>query len=78
MLSASVTEFDFRSHSSKQLARGFDVAYLRNVFENDRFFGEKSRSHGGQGGILGSADAYSSEQRIAAANYEFVHVVINP
>ena len=73
VLRAAVAEFDFRAHGGEQLARGFDVAHLRNVFQNDRLFGEQSRSHGGQRGILGAADANRAEQRIAAANYKFIH-----
>ena len=40
MMRASIAEFDFRAHGRQQLARGFDVAHLRNVFQHDRFIGE--------------------------------------
>ena len=73
MLRASVAEFDFGAHGGEQAARGFDVAHLGNVFENDRLFGEQGGGHGRQSGVLGAADANRAEQRIAAANYELVH-----
>src|SRR5450755_4070638 len=73
VLGASIAEFDFRSHGSKQVALGDDVTNLGNVFENDRFIGEQSGSHGGEGGILGATDPNRAHQRITAADYEFVH-----
>ncbi len=47
MLGAPVTEFDFSSHGREQLARGFDVADLGNIFQDHRFFGEESSGHRG-------------------------------
>ncbi len=73
MVSASVAEFDFGSHGGEQLARGFDVAHLRDVFEDDGFLGKQGRGHAGKGSVFRAADADRAEQRIAAANYEFVH-----
>ena len=73
MLGASVAQFDFRAHGGEQFARGLDVAHLRNVFEDDRLVGEQGGGHGRQRGVLGAADADGPQQRIAAANYEFVH-----
>ena len=73
MLGASVAEFDLGAHGGEQLARGFDVAHLRNVFEDDRFVGEQSGGHAGEGGVFCAADANRAEQRIAAADYEFIH-----
>ena len=32
VLSAPVAEFDLGAHRSEKIARGLDVAYLRNVF----------------------------------------------
>src|SRR5450755_969626 len=54
VLGASIAEFDFRAHGGKQVALGDDVADLGSIFENDRFIGEQSGSHGGEGGILGA------------------------
>jgi hypothetical protein len=73
MLGASETEFDFGTHRGQEFARGFYVAHLGDVFQDDWFFGEQSGGHGGQGGVLGAADAHCSQQRIAAADYEFIH-----
>ncbi len=73
MLGATVSQFDFCAHGGEQLARGFDVAHLRDVFEDDRLVGEERGGHARQGGVLGAADLNCSEQWIAAANYEFVH-----
>ena len=39
VLGASVAEFDFGAHGGEQVARGLDVAHLRNVFEDDRLVG---------------------------------------
>ena len=47
MVRASVAEFDFGSHGGEQVARGLDVAYLRNVFEDDRLIGEQGGGHAG-------------------------------
>src|SRR5713226_9477555 len=73
MLRPAVSQFDLGAHGRQQLACGFNVAYLRNVFQNDRFFREQGGGHGWQGGVLGSADPNCSQQRIAAADYKFVH-----
>ena len=73
MLRPSVPQFDLRPHRRQQLARGLDVAHLRNVFENDRLFREQRRGHRRQRGILGAADANRPQQRIPAANYKFIH-----
>ena len=74
MLRAAEAELDFRSHCSQQLAFGFDITHLRNVFQNHRLFSEQSRGHSRQRGVLGSADANCPQQRVAAANYEFIHM----
>jgi len=73
MLSAAVPEFDFSSHGGQELARGLDVAHLRNVFEDDRFVREQSGGHRRKGGVFGAADPNCPKQRIPAANYEFIH-----
>ena len=78
MLGASVAEFDFGAHGGQQVARGLDVAYLRNVFEDDRLIGEQGRGHAGQRGIFRAADAHRAEQRLAAADYKFVHCLYRP
>jgi len=46
---------------------------LRNVFENDGFVGEQGRGHAGERGVFRAADADGAEQRLAAADYEFIH-----
>ena len=73
MLRATVSQLDFRAHGGKKAARGFDVANLRDIFQNDRFIGEQGSGHGRQSCVLGAADADCSQQRIAAADYKFVH-----
>ena len=74
MLGAPVAEFDFRPHRSQQLARSLDIAHLRNVFQDDRLVRQNGGSHGRQSGILGPADANCPQQRIAAADHEFIHI----
>jgi hypothetical protein len=76
VLGAAVSEFDFGAHGRQELASSLNVADLGNVFEDYRFVGQQSRGHGRERGILGAADANCSEQGIAAANYEFVHIDI--
>ena len=76
MLGAPVSELNFRTHGGQEPARGLDVAHLRDIFEDDRFFGEQSGGHGGQGRVFSAADANRSQQWIAAANYEFIHIDI--
>ena len=78
MLRPAISEFDFRTHRGQELARGLDVTHLRDIFQNDRLVGEQGGGHRRQGGVLGSADANCPQQRIAAADYEFVHSKIIP
>ena len=73
VMGASVAEFDFGAHGGQQLARGLDVAHLRDVFENDRLIGEQGSRHARQCGILRAADADCAEQRIATADHELIH-----
>ena len=73
VVGASVAEFDFGAHGGEQVARGLDVAHLRDVFEDDRFVGEEGGGHAGKRGVFRAADADGAEQRIAAADYKFVH-----
>ena len=73
MLGAAVAELDFAAHGGEQLALGLDVLDLGDVFENDFVFGEDGGGHAGQGGVFCAADADGAKQRIAAANYEFIH-----
>ena len=70
---AAVAEFDFGAHGDEQLALGLDVADLGNVFEGDFVFGEDGGGHAGKGGVFGAGDAHGADQRIAAANDEFIH-----
>jgi hypothetical protein len=73
MLGAAVAEFDFGSHGGEEVARSFNVAYLRNVFEDDRFVGEQGSGHAGKRSVFSAADADGAEQRFTAADYEFIH-----
>ena len=73
VLGASVAEFDFGAHGGEQVARGLDVADLRNVFEDDGLVGEQGGGHAGKGGIFCAAHAHGAEQRLSAADYELVH-----
>jgi hypothetical protein len=57
VMGASVAEFDFGAHGGKQLARGLDVAHLRNVFQDDRFVGEQGRGHARECGVLRATDS---------------------
>jgi hypothetical protein len=49
---------------------------LRDIFQDDRFIGKQSSSHGWQGCVFSAADANRPEQRVAAANYKFIHIDI--
>ncbi len=73
MLRAAVAELDFGAHGGEQLALGLDVADLGDIFEDDFVFGEDGGGHAGQGRVFCAADADGAEQRIAAADYEFIH-----
>ena len=73
MLGPAVAQFDFGAHRSQQLARGLDVAHLRDILQDDRLVGQQSGGHGRQGGVLGAADANGPQQRIAAANHKLIH-----
>ena len=73
VVGASVAEFDFGAHGGEQVARGLNVAHLRNVFEDDGLVGEQGGGHAGQRGILCAADVNGAEQRLSAADYELVH-----
>ena len=52
---------------------GDDVANVRNIVQRDRFGRENCRGHTRQGGILGSANRYSTFDWIAAANAKLFH-----
>ncbi len=70
-----VAQLDFAAHRGEELAAiGLDVLHLGDVFEDDFVFGEDGRGHAGQGRIFCAADADGAEQRIAAADYEFIHI----
>jgi hypothetical protein len=69
MLGASVAEFDFGAHRCEKPAGGFDVAYLRNVFENHRFIGQQGCRHARERGVLRATNSNRPQQGIAAADY---------
>ena len=73
VLGAAVAEFDFGAHGGQQVARGLDVANLRNVFEDHGLIGEQGGRHAGERGIFCAADVNGAEQRLPAAKDEFVH-----
>jgi len=73
VLGASVAEFDISAHRGEQVASGLNVADLRDIFQDDGLVGEQGRGHARQGGIFRAADADRSEQRLSAANDEFIH-----
>jgi len=73
MLSAAIAEFDLGAHCGEKLARGFNVAHLRDVFENNRLFRKQCGSHCRQGCILGTADADGAQQGSATSNDELIH-----
>ena len=75
MMGASVAEFDLSAHCRKKLARGLDVAHLRDVFKNHRFVGEQGCRHARQRRVLRATDADSAEQRVATSDYELIHTV---
>ncbi len=73
MLGPAVSQLDLGAHRRQQFARGFNVAHLRNIFQNDRLFRKQGRGHGRQRGILGAADPNCPQQRIAPADHKLVH-----
>ena len=73
VLGSAVTEFNLGAHADQELAFGFDVADLRDVFEDDLVFGEDGGGHAGEGGVFGSGDFDGSEKRVAATYYKLVH-----
>src|ERR1700719_5317565 len=73
VLSASVAEFDLDAHGGEQVASSLNIANLRNVFEDEGFVGEQGGGHARKCGVLCAADAHRAEQRLAAADYEFIH-----
>jgi hypothetical protein len=78
VLRAAVAEFYFGAHLRQQFARGFDVAHLRDVFENYGLIREKGGSHGRQSCVLGAADTNGSQQRITATYYKLIHIEMIP
>src|SRR5580704_14692329 len=73
MLGAPIAEFHVGTHGRKQIARGLNVAYLRDILENHRLIREQGGRHAGKRGILRPADAHRSEQRLPAAYYKYIH-----
>ena len=74
MLGAAVAEFDFGAHGDEQLALGFDVVNLGDVFEDDFVLGENGGGHARERGVFGSGNFDRAEKRIAAADYKLVHL----
>ena len=73
MVGASVAEFDLGAHGGEQVARGLNVAHLRNIFEDDGFVGEQGGGHAGKRGVFCATNAHRPKQRLAAADDQFVH-----
>ena len=73
MMRAAIAQFHFCAHGGQQLAGGFDVAYIGDIFQHHRFVGKQGRRHGRQSGIFCPRNAHRPQQRIAAANYKFIH-----
>ena len=73
VVGASVAEFDLGAHGGEQVARGLNVAHLRNIFEDDGFVGEQGGGHAGKRGVFCAANAHRPKQRLAAADDQFVH-----
>ena len=73
VLGAAVAELDFGAHAGEELALGFDVLNLGDVFEDDLFFGEDGGGHAGEGGVLGSGNFDGAEKGVAAAYYKLIH-----
>ena len=67
-MGSPVTEFHLGAHGGEQATGGFDVAYLRNVFEDDGVFRKQGRGHARQGGIFRAADANRAEKRSTPAD----------
>jgi len=73
MVRASVSEFDFRTHRLQQFAFGLNVANVGNALQDKGLFGENRGCHGGQSRVFCATHAHGSNQRVAAANYKFIH-----
>jgi hypothetical protein len=73
VLGAAIAELHFGAHADQQLAFGFDVLHLRDVFKDDFVLGENGCGHAGERGVLRAGDLYRAEQGIAPAYYELVH-----
>src|SRR6266700_6799579 len=73
MVSAAIAQLNFGSHGDQQVALRLYVANVRNIFQDDWFIRQDGGGHGRQSSVLGSADANAADQRIASANYKFIH-----
>ena len=73
VLRAAIAELDLSAHGGQQLARGLNIAYVRNIFQNDRLVSQQSGRHRRQRGVLCPAHSNRAQQRIAATNYKLVH-----
>ena len=73
VLRAAVAQLHLGAHGGQQAALGFNVAHLRNVFQRDFVLGKDGRGHAGKCRVLRARNANSADQRIAAANDEFIH-----
>jgi hypothetical protein len=73
MMRAAIAQLNFRAHRGQQLPRRFNVAHLRDIFDDYRLVCEQSRSHARECGILRATDADRPQQRVAPANYQLIH-----
>ena len=73
VMRAAVAQFNFGAHGSEKVARGLNVANLRNIFQDHRLIGQQSGGHAGERGIFCAADVNSAEQRLPSPNDELIH-----
>src|SRR5581483_9840458 len=74
-MSATVAQFNLCPHGDEQVTLGLNVTDVRNVFEDYRLFRQDGSRHRRKRSILGPTYAYCPNQRVTAANYEFVHEI---
>jgi hypothetical protein len=73
MLSATVAEFYLRTHGDEELALSFDVADLRNIFQDHFVFGEDRGGHAGKSGVLCARDFDGAEEGVSSAYDKLIH-----
>src|SRR5579885_1935294 len=73
MIGAAGSEFDLGTHRYEEFAFGLDIANVGDVLEDDFLLGQNRRGHAGESRVLGAGGANGADERIAAANYEFIH-----